>query len=121
MCERGIKENSKIAMLPTQKNQPLSDGQGLSSIRRCIICGSDRLSVTSSRSGFLWLDKFQVLSCANCKTRFKQNVNRNKWCLVGSGKQADKIWQENKGQCLTAREWVNIGNGGMSDEKQKGA
>ena len=103
-----------------QVNQPLSEGQELTSVKRCIACGSDQLSISEVKGGFLWLSKFNVLSCAKCGTKFRKKIGGSGgWHLFETQDETNKVWNEYRFQELTAREWVNIGNGGLSDAKQR--
>ena len=69
---------------------------------------------------FLWLTKYQILLCAKCGAKFKKKISESGyWQLFETVDKNNKVWSEYGLQILTPREWVNIGNGGMSDQKQK--
>lgn len=104
---------------PSQINPPLSEGQELTAIKRCVACGSDSLLIGEERGGFLWLGKYQTLLCAKCGTKFRKEINETGGWHLRETKTENKVWSEYQFQELTAREWVNIGNGGMSDAKQR--
>ncbi len=102
-----------------QINPKLSDDQDLTSIKRCIACGSDNISVEEEKGGFLWLSRFKTISCAICGTKFRKEIgDADGWHLFTS-EVGNKVWDDYQFQELTAREWVAIGNGGLSDQKQR--
>ncbi len=102
-----------------QINHKLSDGQDLTSIKKCIACGSDNISVGEERGGFLWSSKFKTISCAICGTKFRKEIgDADGWHLFAS-EVDNKVWDDYQFKVLTAREWVTIGNGGLSDQKQR--
>ncbi len=116
--------SKQAVVTPTEINPPLSDGQDFTSIKRCVACGSERLSVDEEKGGFLWSSKYQTVSCADCGTKFRKEIG-GKWRLYATthaifeNGRENKVWQHYSSQEATAREWVNIGNGGVSDEEQK--
>ncbi len=103
-------------------NQPLAEGQDLSSIKKCILCGSDQISAFEKK-GFLGINKYKVVTCGNCGATFQRKLKEGEadgsWHLKETKDEASKVWGEYKFEKLSSREWVNIGNGGMSDAKQR--
>ena len=114
-----IPEKSKPSVAK-QRNEPLSNGQDLATIKHCIACGSDQIWITVKQGGILWLGKYQILACAKCGTKLRKKLSgSDSWQLYETGDKNSRVWQGYGQQTLTSREWVNIGNGGMSDQQQR--
>ncbi len=100
-------------------NEPLTSAQDFSILKKCILCHSDKISPVKKEYIFgLIISNFIV--CATCGATFKKSGDSS-YKLTATRDHNDRVWNEYKGQTLSAREWVNIGNGGMSDTKQREA
>jgi len=66
---------------------------------------------------FFGLVSIRNYVCNNCGALFTKKGDRYK--LAKARDVSNKVWQEYGNQTLTLREWENIANGGMSDEKQR--
>ena len=95
--------------------------QDVSISKKCIVCGAG--SMLRKKETF-FLDIFdlfssEVLVCEKCKAKFRKLGSSYKF--IKTNNTESDIWKEYGRQTLTAREWINIENGGMSDENQKKA
>ncbi len=91
---------------------------GTSWLTKCPVCKSGQLIETIRKKifGLLTIKSFE---CNKCDAIFARRGEKHKLSKVQDA--SSLIWQEYRNQTLTAREWKNIANGGMSDVKQKEA
>jgi hypothetical protein len=101
-----------------QINPALSKDQDLSEAKRCVACHVGEMSLKTEKV-FFGLFSREGIMCDKCSATFRKNETGYKFVKVND--QSNKVWQEYSRQTLSPREWVNIGNGGMSDEKQRKA
>ena len=97
-------------------NPPLNDSQDLSDVKKCISCRIGNLSHKVEKF-FFGLFSRAVIVCDKCEATFKKTEGGYKFIYANG--QTTTAWKEYGGQTLSAREWVAIGNGGMSDAKQR--
>ena len=83
---------------------------------KCPVCRSGKL-FKSVRKKIFGLVKVEEFICNKCNATFVKKADKYKLSKVLD--KSNKIWQEYGNQTLTEREWKNIANGGMSDEKQR--
>ncbi|MCD6427619.1 MAG: hypothetical protein J7L03_05970 [Caldisericaceae bacterium] len=83
-------------------------------LKKCPVCKSEKLEEVTKKRLF---SSVKELICKNCGAVFVRDGGMYK--LVKVKDRANPIWIEYGNRFLTAREWNNIANGGMSDEKQR--
>lgn len=93
-----------------------SNEQDLSTSKKCIACQMGIMSPKTEKV-FCGLFSRDSIICEKCGATFRKSDSAYKFVKIND--RANNIWKEYGRQTLTAREWVNIGNGGMSDEKQR--
>ena len=84
----------------------------------CVICHAE--GVHPKKENFISkLFSSNCIVCDRCEVIFKQDGS--KWKLVKIRDKNNLIWQKYGQQSLLDQEWINIGNGGMSDAEQREA
>jgi hypothetical protein len=99
-----------------QINPPLTAEQDLSSVKKCVACKIGEMSPKTEKVFFGLFSRDGII-CDKCGATFRKSENGYKF--VKTNDQNSNVWKEYGRQILSAREWVNIGNGGMSDQKQR--
>ena len=82
----------------------------------CVICRIEKMHPKDT-SSFLGLFPRNSMVCDKCGVVFIQDGT--KWKLAEINDENNSIWQKYEQQTLSAREWINIGNGGLSDKEQQ--
>ena len=86
--------------------------------RICVICHSE--GVHPRKENFISkLFSSNSIVCDRCEVVFKQDGA--KWKLAKIRDKNNLIWQKYGQQSLLDQEWINIGNGGMSNVEQREA
>lgn len=67
----------------------------------------------------MWLFKYQVLFCSKCGAEFRKPINSADDWEFYKTRDLTAIWNKYSYKELAAHEWVNIGNGGVSDQEQR--
>lgn len=83
---------------------------------KCPLCSQGQV-IEQMKKKFFGLIPTRNYVCNNCGAVFTKKGDRYKLAKVQD--VSNKIWQEYCNQILTMREWRNIADGGMSDEKQR--
>lgn len=99
-----------------QINSPISKDQDLSAAKKCVACHIGEMFPKNEKVFFGLFSRDGII-CDKCGATFRKAEGGYKF--VKTNDQNNGVWKEYGRQTLTAREWVNIGNGGMSDAKQR--
>lgn len=100
---------------PTAATAPVIPAD-LSTLAQCPLCHMPDFHLQEKK--VLGLLTFRSWKCGACGAVFKkQGINAYK--LAALSNQAMPTWSNYGYQALTSREWETIGNGGMSDAKQR--
>lgn len=88
--------------------------------KKCIACHTSELSQQIKK--ILNLFSLTYIICNSCGATFRKSIiSKNDYTFVKINDTKNNVWKKYNGQTLTSREWVTIGNGGMSDKDQKEA
>lgn len=108
-----------VPILPSknvQINTPIPNTDDFSNVKYCVLCHSPNVSFKPMPFlGGLMTRKTFI--CEACGATLRQSGQSYK--LIATRDQVNKVWQKYAKHTLTAREWVTIGNGGLSDQDQK--
>lgn len=87
-------------------------------LKICPVCKKHNSIKGSLNKTFFGIFNQEVYKCSKCLSSFIKDSGSFKLenNLIDS---TYSIWNDYKGKTLTTAEWVNIANGGMSDEKQE--
>lgn len=85
---------------------------------KCPVCKSGNLSAVSKKK-FFGLAKDENIECNRCQAKFSQEGTKYRLSYVTDA--SNLIWQEYSSEPLEEREWKNIADGGLSDNKQSDA
>lgn len=99
---------------PTAANEPSLD---LALLKLCPLCNKDNFHLKEKK--ILGLIPLRSWTCGNCGAIFKRGGALNTYKLNFLADQTSSTWYLYGNQTLTSREWQVIGNGGMSDVKQR--
>ncbi len=83
--------------------------------KKCIICHTEKLFPKEEKHIF-GLFSYNTFACDQCGVLFREDGG--KWKLAKISDKNNSIWQKYGNQALLAREWKNIGDGGLSDKEQ---
>lgn len=111
-----IQSTKHGSIVHEQINPLLTTGQDLSSVKKCIACKTGDISQKTEKIFFGLFSRDGII-CDKCGATFRKSESGYRF--VKTNDQNGNVWKEYGHQTLSAREWVNIGNGGMSDQKQR--
>lgn len=86
--------------------------------KTCSICHSEKVTAGIKKLIF-GLISYRNVECGECSAVFKKDGE--KWMLVKIQHDNNAIGRRYAQQSLFDQEWINIGNGGMSDSEQREA
>ena len=83
---------------------------------RCIICKTGEM-IPTTHKGSLGIGTKSTLECNNCGVVFEKKGTKYK--LTNISDTSQPVWIKYNHQTLTDREWIRIGDGGVSDQEQQ--
>ena len=90
----------------------------IATLSQCPLCHGDGFSTQEKK--FLGVFPITRYTCPSCGVSFRKS-GKESYVIANVTDKTPVIWQTYAKQPLTVKEWVTIGNGGMSDAKQHDA
>lgn len=94
--------------------------KNLAAVKKCVACHVGQMLPKTDKS-FFGLISHDDIVCNKCGATFRKINNGDDYRFIKINNEYNNVWSEYGKQTLATHEWINIGNGGMSDEKQRTA